>query len=37
MKKIHLLMVTALVIITGLLLAAHKIDLIGILKRMHGG
>lgn len=28
---------TILVVIAGLLLAAHKIDFIGILKRMHGG
>ncbi len=33
----HLIIMTILVIIAGLLFVAHNIDFIGILKRMHGG
>ncbi len=36
MKK-HLIIVTILVAIAGVLFIVHKIDFISILKRLHGG
>ena len=37
MRKKIIVTVSALVVIAGLLLAAHMVDFMGIMKQMHGG
>ena len=37
MKKKIVITAAILIVVAGLLFVAHTIDLIGILKRMHGG
>ena len=37
MKKRMLIMVAILVLLAGLLFAAHTWDFVGVIKRMHGG
>jgi hypothetical protein len=37
MRKKIIVTVSALIVIAGLLLTAHIVDFMGIMKRMHGG
>lgn len=37
MRKKIVVTVSVLIVVAGLLLTAHRVDFMGIMKRMHGG